>query len=105
MTSLFTKGLLNVHLKNYIPQLIYFRFSKGTNMSENRKWQCENELILLVLLSEERKRTADKLYLKSTDPKDRWVLIPYSQLNTYWDKSACGDPKFIPLHTKQGCLQ
>lgn len=71
MTSLFTKGLLNVHLKNYIPQLIYFRFSKGTNMSENRKWQCENELILLVLLSEERKRTADKLYLKSTDPKDR----------------------------------
>lgn len=71
MTSLFTKGLLNVYLKNYIPQLIYFRFSKGTNMSENRKWQCENELILLVLLSEERKRTGDKLYLKSTDPKDR----------------------------------
>lgn len=40
-------------------------------MSENRKWQCENELVLLELLSEERKRTADKLYLKSMDHKDR----------------------------------
>lgn len=66
-------------------------------MSENKKWQCENELALSVLLSEERKQIADKLYLKSMDPEDRWVLIPYSQLNTYWDKSANGGPKFIPL--------
>lgn len=40
-------------------------------MSENKKWQCENELALLVLLSEERKQIADKLYLKSMDPEDR----------------------------------